>query len=88
MQQDVDISNILITIIKRKFAQIGIDYSNILHLSLNDIFDLIGARPDDAWIRLVDALIKYGRHIGRTYFDLHDQNFMLRGTTLIINDPW
>lgn len=63
-------------------------YDSAYEIDLDQMFAELGEQPDNAWIELVDTIIDYGQSIGERYFDLHDENFMLRGNTLIINDPW
>lgn len=44
-------------------------------------------KPNDDWFELCHLLIKRKKQIN-TLFDLHEGNFMVRGNTLVITDPY
>ena len=52
----------------------------------NDIWNKI-RKPDDAWFSLSEMLYSFARK-EKLNIDLHDDNFMLRGNTLVIIDPY
>ena len=54
---------------------------------LDKIFTIIGRKPDNNWIQVVDKLLEYCKKIDLYFLDIHDGNFMQRGNTLIITDP-
>lgn len=87
-QQDMEITDLLLDIVIDKLDRMGVDHTIFRKINLNDMFNMLGEKPDAAWMNLVNALIKYGHSINEPYLDLHDENFMKRGNTLIINDPW
>jgi hypothetical protein len=44
--------------------------------------------PDNSWFTICSDLMKDAKSNGIKYIDLHDDNFMKRGNTLVITDPY
>jgi hypothetical protein len=50
----------------------------------HDLWKTIG-KPSEQWIQIVNDLLDQTKNVN---LDLHEKNFMLRGDTLVITDPW
>jgi hypothetical protein len=61
------------------------DHPTKPYVLLDDVWRKIKRQPDPAWIDITTKLIAATT---KSYLDLHSGNFMLRGTTLVIIDPW
>ncbi len=57
--------------------------------SSHKIWQLVGGAPSNEWKRIVDELFAFWeKSKARANIDLHSANFMLRGRTLVILDPY
>jgi hypothetical protein len=54
---------------------------------LQDLWKKFGY-PDASWLDISDKIVLAAKKHGIKRFDLHHENFMLRGQTLVITDPW
>jgi hypothetical protein len=48
----------------------------------------IGKKADPSWIQICNSLMDYCNAIGFPHLDLHGANFMMRGNTVVILDPF
>jgi hypothetical protein len=48
----------------------------------------MGRQPDDAWFNIADDLLQLSRQLKTRGLDIHEDNVMLRGNTLVITDPF
>ena len=55
--------------------------------SLNEIWRLVD-KPDNEWNQIVEDVITLGTQMNLKNIDLGDENFMRRGNTLVILDPF
>jgi hypothetical protein len=67
----------------------GINVSSDTNLvdDLSDVWETFGP-PERGWIDVCTELVQFGRDRGIISFDLWEDNFMLRDSTLVISDPF
>ncbi len=68
-------------------AQAGWDHTQ-LHVDYDHLYGLVGGEPPRDWQIIVHELAAYSKRAGYTHWDLHANNFLLRGNTLVIADPF
>ena len=52
------------------------------------LWSMLGRTPDSTWMRTVQKLMKTARSLGMVRLDMHEDNIMCRGETLVITDPF
>jgi hypothetical protein len=52
------------------------------------LYKLAGGEPPQEWQTIMTQMATYARSAGYRGWDLHANNFMLRGTTLVVTDPF
>jgi hypothetical protein len=58
------------------------------HLDYDHMYELLGGYPPQSWQMVIKALAEYAKAAGYTHWDLHAKNFLTRGNTLVIADPF
>jgi hypothetical protein len=58
------------------------------HVQQVTLWKQIGREPDEAWYNVAQDLITMSKHLGTRELDIHEENVMLRGNTLVITDPF
>lgn len=77
-------------IVKNRFEDDNIDIIRNKTITSNDLLNIFRhyGNPGKPWIEVCRDLIDLGKHIGLRYLDLYAANFMLRGNTLVVADPF
>lgn len=58
------------------------------HLDYDHMYELLGGYPPPSWQTVIKDLALYAKKAGYTHWDLHAKNFLTRGNTLVIVDPF
>lgn len=92
-QKDITPFPMLVQIeIENKATSLGFTLDELSNDSDNKIEDILMdkfARAGiDTWILALHELLNESERIGIDFLDLHDENFMIRGETLVILDPF
>lgn len=66
---------------------IKVDANTDLETDLKEVWEKFGF-PSPSWIEICENLIRAAQQHGISRFDLHGENVMTRGQTLVITDPW
>lgn len=74
--------------VSEQLQELGLEFDSLRQVNFAEMFDKIHHIPDVQWQSIVDKLVTYADSIGENYFDIHSANFMLRGNTLVITDPF
>lgn len=77
----------LVSKLEEVLAQAGWDHTQ-LHVDYDHLYELVGGEPPRDWQIMVHELAAYSKRAGHTHWDLHANNFLLRGNTLVIADPF
>lgn len=54
----------------------------------HELWNKLGRSPDESWIKTVMQLMDSAARLGTPGLDLHEDNLMRRGETLVITDPF
>jgi hypothetical protein len=84
---------------RRRLIHCNVDMYNMANLlNINSVafakltdqefYQKVGRTADPEWMQLVEDLITLAKKLGLRELDLHYNNFMQRGSTLVIIDPF
>lgn len=65
-----------------------VDFDVLRNVDITEMFKKLGRFPDKSWYDIVDIVLKNVDVTESSYLDIHDENFMKRGSTLVITDPY
>lgn len=54
----------------------------------DELWTKLGRRPDDAWFAIANDLLQLAKQLKTRGLDIHEDNVMLRGNTLVVTDPF
>lgn len=75
--------------VQDKLLDWGYDLTDLLDHELNAaIYERAGGPPPHTWFEVLDDLGAFSHQIDIERWDMHDRNFMRRGSTLVIADPF
>lgn len=74
-------------LVEDALARAGWD-STQAHTDYDHMYELLGGKPPTDWSSLVLQLATYAQNLGHKDWDLHTNNFLTRGNTLVIADPF
>lgn len=57
-------------------------------VNYDHMYELVGGAPPQDWQDIVHEMATYAKEMGIDSWDLHAANFLLRGETLVIADPF
>lgn len=67
----------------------GYETADLLDPELHDeIYARLGGEPPQTWTQVLSDLAEYSEHVDVGNWDMHAANFMRRGNTLVIVDPF
>jgi len=58
------------------------------HVQQQELWKRIGREPDEAWFSLAHDLIMMSKKLKTRGLDIHEDNVMFRGNTLVVTDPF
>ena len=83
------LSSDLADIVQDNVGDWGFDSTDLLDSEISpDIYERAGGYPPETWVDVLDELGEYSRSIDLNTWDMHQGNFMRRGSTLVIADPF
>jgi hypothetical protein len=67
----------------------GYEAADLLDFEQQDeIYQKLGGQPPHTWSQVLGDLADYSEHVDVASWDMHEDNFMRRGKTLVIVDPF
>lgn len=75
--------------VKYKLEDIGYTTADLLDPEQQPaIYAKLGGEPPSSWTHIVSEMAEYSEHVDVGRWDMHEGNFMTRGSTLVIVDPF
>jgi len=76
--------------VEDKLMGMGYDVADLMDPDQQeDIYVKLGGEPPQSWMQVLSALAEYSDHVDvEGGWDMHSNNFMRRGKTLVIVDPF
>ncbi len=75
--------------LKNRLAQLGHTVADLKRKNTQKlVFEKLGGWPPESWQDVVSELTEYSEEVDTGRWDLHADNFLVRGNTLVIADPF
>jgi hypothetical protein len=76
--------------VEDKLVGMGYEVSDLMDPDQQaDIYKKLGGEPPQSWMQVLHDLARYSDHVDvQGGWDMHSDNFMRRGKTLVIVDPF
>lgn len=88
LKNDIMITSSVEDFIIHKLAAKDINEPNLRKVKFDNVWEAYPNKPLASWVDVSRKLVDFADSNGISILDIHDGNFMLRGHTLVITDPF
>lgn len=88
LKNDLSVSNPDEDMIREILNKLHLGTFVLRKVDFRTLWDALNRKPTPSWVDISRKLVDFADSNGIDFLDIHSKNLMLRGTTLVITDPF